>query len=43
MLDELQRLLDRVNERFGSAGSVLTVVFWLVVLFFALKSMLLDF
>ena len=39
-MDRFQAILDRINEKFGAAGSVLSVVFWLVVLFFTFKGML---
>jgi len=35
----LQRLLDRINRRLGAPGSIVSVAFWLVVLFMALHSM----
>ena len=43
MLDEFQRWLDRVNERFGAAGAVFAVIFWLAVLVIAIKAILFDF
>ena len=39
-MDALQKLLDAINRRFGAVGAVLSVAFWLVVLFLALRSML---
>ena len=39
-LDRLEGWLKRINTRFGAVGSVVTVAFWLVILFLALRSML---
>lgn len=38
-----QRWLESVNESYGAAGAVVSVIFWLVVLLLALKAMLFDF
>jgi hypothetical protein len=40
MLDKLQRLLDRINAKAGDVGSVLAVLFWMVILVLALAHML---
>jgi cytochrome b subunit of formate dehydrogenase len=42
-LARLQSLMDRINRDYGGLGAVLGVVFWMVVLFFAISHMLLDF
>ena len=39
-LDRFEGWLKRINHRYGAVGSVVTVVFWLVVLAVALRSML---
>ncbi len=43
MLDKLQIILDRINEKFGGIGSVIAVVFWVAILYLAIEHMLLDF
>ena len=40
MMDGLQNILDVINRRFGNVGAIVAVAFWMLVLFFALKSML---
>jgi hypothetical protein len=40
MLDRMQALLDRVNDNAGGIGSVLAVLFWMVILALAIWHML---
>jgi len=40
MLDRFQVVLDRINRRFGGIGSVLAVLFWMVILALAIEHML---
>ncbi len=39
-MNAFEELLDYINRKAGNIGALLAVTFWLVVLFFALKSML---
>lgn len=39
-MDKLQNVLDRINSKIGGVGAVLSVLFWVIVLYFALRSML---
>ena len=40
MMDRLQDLLDRINAKAGGVGSVIAVLFWMVILYLAIASML---
>lgn len=40
MLNKLQTILDRINDRFGGVGSVIAVLFWMAILALAIRSML---
>ena len=40
-MEAFGRWLTRINRKYGDAGAVVSVAFWLIVLFFALRSMLL--
>jgi hypothetical protein len=40
MLDRMQALLDRINDKAGGIGSVLAVLFWMVILALAIWHML---
>ena len=42
-MDKFQEILDLINRKIGGIGSVITALFWMIVLFFAIKHMLLDF
>lgn len=40
MMNKLQDLLDRINAKVGGVGSVIAVMFWMVILYLAIASML---
>ena len=40
MLEKLQSLLDRINAKAGGIGSVVAVMFWMVILYLAIENML---
>ena len=39
-LMRIQDWLEKVNRRYGDVGSIVSVIFWLIVLVLALRSML---
>lgn len=40
MLDKLQSLMNRINAKAGGLGSVIAVLFWVVILYLAIANML---
>ena len=39
-METFSRWLARINRKYGDVGAVVSVIFWLIVLYFALRSML---
>lgn len=39
-MSAFENLLEWINEKFGAVGSVVSILFWLVVLVIAIRGML---
>jgi hypothetical protein len=40
LMDSFQKLVDKVNERYGGVGSIIGVTFWVILYIYSLRAIL---